>query len=141
MQATVGSADPGSTVAAAHGGTGKLERGFNQYVAERGNFCRDLGQSRNAQHVAQHDADVLALLESRQAHGRLRFRGAAAKAPQPLAVIIASERAVQRLGAGEAGQQIGILNKRFAEILAVSKDGDGVIHQERPPVKQLKQLA
>ena len=45
------------------------------------------------------------------------------------------------MGAGEAGQQIGILNKRFAEILAVSKDGDGVIHQERPPVKQLKQLA
>ena len=140
MQAAVGSANPGSAVAAAHGGTGKFQRGFDQYVAERGNFCRDLGQSRNAQHVAQHDTDILALLESRQAHGRLRLR-AAAKAPQPLAVIIASERAVQRLGTGEAGQQIGILNERFAEILAVSKDGDGVIHQERPPVKQLKQLA
>ena len=130
----------GRAVTLAQSGVGLAQRFRDEHVRERRDLSRDFGQGSDAQHVAQHDAHVLAALEARQGQRRVRLEGAGAEACQALLEVLARVRAVQVLLPRELLQQVRVLDQGLAQELAVGEDRQRVVDESAVPVQQPQAL-
>ena len=113
---------------------------FDQHIRQSGNLGRRFRQGGHSQHIAQHDADVLALLETCQQYRRIGFERARAHAGEALLKFFARMGAVQALVADEALKQIGVVDQRLAQPGADGEHHDRVVNQERMLLQQAQHL-
>jgi hypothetical protein len=98
----------GQTETVFQGAFGVAEGGFDQDVAQGGDFRGGLRQGSDAEDIAQHDADVFAALEAGEQQRAVALEGTGAEAGEGFGKIFAGETAVEVLVAEEGLQEVGI---------------------------------
>ena len=101
---------------------------------------RSLGEGRNAEHIAQHDADVFAALEACQQRGGIGFKGARTHAGEALLEFFARVSAIELALAHESMKEIGIMDQGFAQPWTVAEDQHCVVNQGRMFLQQAQRL-
>ena len=71
------------------------QRFLDEHIGQRRNLRCRLSQSRDGQHIAQHDADVLAPLEARQQRRRIGLERSRAHAREIFLELLTGVRAIQ----------------------------------------------
>ena len=116
------------------------QRFLDEHVGQGGDLGCGLGQSCDAQHIAQHDADVLAPLEAGQQRGSVGFQRARAHAGEALLKLFARMGAIQVALAHEGVEEVGIVDQRLTQPGTVTKHHHRVVHQRRMFFKQVQQF-
>ncbi len=112
------------------------QRRLDQHIGQGRDLRRGFRQGRDLQHVAQHDADILAPLEPRQRHGNIAFGGTGAETRQAFVKFFLGKTAVKIPLPQKGRQQIRILDQRVPQKPAVAKDHDGVVRQKIMLIEQ-----
>ena len=100
----------------------RLAQGIlDEHICQGGNLGGSFCQRRNSQHVAQHDAHILASLEAGEAFAKLFARKATVQVVAPTHKVL---------------QQVGIADQRVAKITAVAEHHQRVVNQETVSVQQ-----
>ena len=113
---------------------------LDQYIRERGNLGRGFRQGCDPKHVAQHDADVLPLLETCQQCRRIGFKRARPHSGEALLEFLARMGAIQAAVADKALKQIAVVDQGLAQPGADGKHHDGIMNQKLMLLQQPQQL-
>lgn len=111
--------------------TVRLAQGlFDQYIGQGRDFRGRLGQGRDLQHIAQHDADILAPLEARQGQRNIVVQRARPEARQALMKFFLGKTAIKISLPQKGREQVGILDQRLSQKPAVPENHQGVVRQK-----------
>ena len=106
------------------------QRVFDQHIGKCRNLGCGLGQGRDLQYIAQHDAHVFAPFETCQQQRHICLKRPRPEACQSLVKLFPRKTSIKVFFSQKRLQQVGILDQRFAQIAAVSKDSNGVVREE-----------
>ena len=106
------------------------QRLFDQHIGQGRDFRGRFGQGRDLQHIAQHDADILAPLEARQGQRHIVVQRARPEARQALVKFFLGKTAVKISLPQKGRQQVGILDQRLSQEPAVAENHKGIVRQK-----------